>query len=37
MTNHVHLLVGPDAPESVPRMMQGLGRRYVRYVNAAYR
>jgi putative transposase len=37
MTNHVHLLVTPDAPESVPRMMQALGRRYVRYVNAAYR
>jgi putative transposase len=37
MTNHVHLLATPDAPESVPGMMQTLGRRYVRYVNAAYR
>jgi REP-associated tyrosine transposase len=37
MTNHVHCLVTPDAPDGVPRMMQTLGRRYVRYVNATYR
>lgn len=37
MTNHVHLLVTPKAPDSVPRMMQSLGRRYVRHVNATYR
>ncbi|HLI22170.1 MAG TPA: transposase [Stellaceae bacterium] len=37
MTNHVHLLVTPRAAESLPRAMQSLGRRYVRYVNAAYR
>jgi len=37
MTNHMHLLVTPQAPESLPRMMQSLGRRYVRYVNGAYR
>jgi putative transposase len=36
MTNHVHLLVTPGTAESVPRMMQSLGRRYVRYVNACY-
>jgi len=36
MTNHVHLLVTPAAADAIPRMMQSLGRRYVRYVNAAY-
>src|SRR5258708_662732 len=37
MTNHVHLLITPQTPDSLPRTMQSLGRRYVRYVNAAYR
>jgi putative transposase len=37
MTNHVHLLVTPGSAESLPRMMQSLGRRYVRYVNRLYR
>jgi putative transposase len=37
MTNHVHLLVTPEREDSLPRTMQSLGRRYVRYVNAAYR
>ncbi len=37
MTNHVHLLVTPEAAESLPRAMQSLGRRYVRYVNTARR
>ena len=37
MTNHVHLLVTPEEAESVPRTMQLLGRRYVRYVNGIYR
>jgi putative transposase len=36
MTNHVHLLVTPATAASVPRMMQSLGRRYVRYINACY-
>src|SRR5438105_227957 len=36
MTNHVHLLVTPRKADSVPRTMQTLGRRYVRYVNATY-
>ena len=31
MTNHVHLLVTPRAADSLPRTMQSLGRRYVRY------
>src|SRR5260221_2509965 len=37
MTNHVHLLATPRSAESLPRLMQSLGRRYVRHVNAAYR
>jgi putative transposase len=37
MTNHVHLLVTPQADGSLPGAMQSLGRRYVRYVNATYR
>jgi putative transposase len=36
MTNHVHLLVTPEARGSVSRMMQYVGRRYVPYVNRAY-
>ncbi len=35
MTNHVHLLVTPGEADSLPRLMQSLGRRYVRHVNAA--
>jgi REP element-mobilizing transposase RayT len=37
MTNHVHFLVTPRATESLPRMMQSLGRRYVRMINMRYR
>ncbi|WP_127475381.1 transposase [Sulfurivermis fontis] len=37
MTNHVHLLVTPTVAGSVSRMMQALGRRYVRYFNHTYR
>jgi putative transposase len=37
MTDHVHLLVTPDRADSLPRMMQSLGRRYVRHVNFVYR
>lgn len=37
MTNHVHLLVTPSDADGLPRMMQSLGRRYVRMVNARYR
>ncbi len=36
MTNHVHLLVGADEVGAVSRMMQALGRRYVRAFNARY-
>lgn len=38
MTNHVHLLLTPPAQmESVPRLLIMLGRRYVQYINKAYR
>lgn len=33
MTNHVHLLVTPPAAGAVSRMMQAVGRRYVRFIN----
>jgi len=35
MTNHLHLLVTPGSQQSLPRTMQALRRRYVRYVNTA--
>ena len=37
MTNHVHLLLTPAKATSLPRTMQSLGRRYVRYVNWAHK
>lgn len=37
MTNHVHLLMTPSDVGQIGRIMQGLGRRYVRYVNHRYR
>lgn len=33
MSNHLHLLVTPATAEGVPRMMQALGRGYVRHFN----
>lgn len=33
MANHVHLLVTPSDATGVARMMQALGRNYVRYIN----
>ncbi len=33
MTNHFHLLVTPDTANGLARMMQAVGRRYVRYFN----
>jgi putative transposase len=36
MTNHVHLLVTPSDELGVARMMQAVGRFYVRYVNTIY-
>ena len=37
MTNHAHLLVTPERAESIPRLIIALGRRYVQYINTAYR
>lgn len=37
MTNHVHLLLTPDNPSSIAKVMQSVGRRYVQYVNYTYR
>jgi putative transposase len=36
MTNHVHLLVTPEAPDSISCCMQYLGRYYVRRFNYRY-
>ena len=36
MTNHVHMLVTPIGDGDISRMMQSLGRKYVRYFNAMY-
>ncbi len=37
MTNHVHLLVTPSTKEGPSRLMQSVGRKYVRYLNTSYR
>jgi putative transposase len=37
MTNHVHLLATPLQEMAVSKMMQSIGRRYVRYFNFTYR
>lgn len=37
MTNHVHLLLTPETDEGVSRLMQTLGRKYVRYFNYTYK
>ncbi len=36
MTNHIHILATPKEKESVSRMMQYIGRRYVPYINHTY-
>lgn len=36
MDNHLQLLLTPQTPDGLPRMMQGVGRRYVRYFNDAH-
>ena len=36
MSNHVHLLLTPPSPAHASRLMQALGRRYVRYINRAH-
>ncbi|MBI5121271.1 MAG: transposase [Rhodospirillales bacterium] len=37
MTNHAHLLATPRVAGGVSKMMQSIGRRYVRYFNHAYK
>jgi putative transposase len=37
MTNHVHLLLTPPDERAPGRLMQAVGRRYVRYINTHYR
>ncbi len=36
MTNHVHLLMTPASVGAIGRVLQSLGRRYVRYINDTY-
>ena len=36
MTNHVHMLATPERKESIPKVMQSLGRKYVQYFNFTY-
>ena len=36
MTNHVHLLCTPSSADGISKMMQGLGRYYVRFINSSY-
>lgn len=36
MTNHVHLLLTPSSEDGPGRLLQALGRRYVRHVNDSY-
>ncbi len=33
MTNHIHLLATPDAADSISKVFQSVGRRYVQYFN----
>jgi putative transposase len=37
MTNHVHLLLTPDKPDSAALLMKHLGQRYVQYINRTYK
>ena len=37
MTNHVHLLMTPNQEEGIAKVMQSVGRKYVRYINGVYR
>lgn len=36
MTNHIHLLLTPNAEDSIAKTMQSVGRRYVQYFNTSY-
>jgi len=37
MANHVHLLMTPNSPAAISKVMQSVGRRYVQYVNHTHR
>jgi putative transposase len=37
MTNHVHLLLTPDHEDSISRVVQHVGRQYVKYINQIYK
>ena len=37
MTNHIHLLATPWEKNSISKMMQDVGRLYVRYFNKTYK
>jgi len=37
MTNHVHLLVTPKTVDGISKLMQTVGRHYVRYFNCSYK
>lgn len=37
MTNHVHLLMTPQGEDSIAKVMQSVGRKYVRYINGTYK
>ncbi len=37
MTNHVHFLMTPETKDGISKVIQLLGRRYVRHVNGSYR
>jgi putative transposase len=37
MTNHVHLVMTPGKEDSLARVLQSVGRRYVQYFNTTYR
>jgi putative transposase len=37
MPNHAHVLLTPARPDAITKVMQSVGRRYVRYANDRYR
>jgi putative transposase len=37
MTNHIHLLATPEFDDSISKVFQSVGRRYVQYFNFTYR
>ena len=37
MTNHIHLLATPEKDDSISKVFQSIGRRYVQYFNHTYR